>query len=148
MSPDDHMVEPLEPALAVVDHHTLVRSPDPRHASPQAHVVDRARQPFDIAAAAAVDGPPSRPPGQLQEPMVAAEPDEGFGRVVQQRVRRRGPDGRRHRQQVVVPERFAEALAFQVVAQRKMRVRQTGQVPRRFAIEAQDFAQHRPEARP
>lgn len=51
MGADDHMVEPLDFAVAVVDHDAPIRAAHAVHAVIQTHVVDGARQMFDIDAA-------------------------------------------------------------------------------------------------
>ena len=105
-----------------------------------------ARQALDVGAASSVDGLPGRPSGQLQEPVVVTEADEGRRRVVRDLRRRRRPHRRGHRIEVVVAEGVAVAAVAKIVAERH--ARQGADVARRLAVEAHEVAHHRPEARP
>ena len=103
------------------------------------------RQASHVLAAAALDGAPHRPPADPQQAMVLAEADEGGDRITADVGGRRGPDRGAHRIQVVVAEGAAVAARLQVVVQRQVAAGLG--VARGFPVEAQQVAQHRPEAR-
>jgi hypothetical protein len=144
---DDDVVVAFDAALQVAHLDLAVHATHRSHAPRQTHVLEALGEPRDIGPAAALDRPPDGAAGQPQQPVVAAETDEGLRRVVEQGAGGRRPDRRGHRQQMVIAEGLAETLALEEVAERQIRIG-AGDAERRLAIEAQDLREHVPEARP
>ncbi len=145
---DHDVVETLDPARGVEHLDAVGHAPHLARAAPQTHAVGVAGGEFlHIGAAAALHRAPQRPGEELQEAMVFEEPHEGAGGIVADRVRRRRPDRRRLRQQVVVLERLRIALRVQIVAQTDQVGIRRGDVDPGPAVEPQEVGRHGPEPR-
>jgi hypothetical protein len=79
--------------------------------------------------------------------VIVEEAHEGLRRVVEHLPQRRRPDARRHRQQVAIPERGAEAGFGDEIPDRKVEILAPVQQRRRQAVEAQDVVRHAQERR-
>ncbi len=149
VSRDHDMVENLGDAPVVLDGHAA----RPPRDGPGAGIQDDAigvgrRQPPDIFAAAAGNGTPLRPVGELEQTMVLEEPDELAERMSTHAVGRRRPDGGRHRQKVMVQERLGIAVLVEIGAKRQCFGGVILEQPRSLGVETPDVAQHAPEAGP
>ena len=93
---------------APVGHRDPAADPlDPRRPRPDPDPArERLGEPRHVFAAAAHDGPPDRAAGQLQEPVIGVEAEEGRGGVVQDLRRRRRPDRARQRRVAELALRF------------------------------------------
>ncbi len=110
-------------------------------------MTERRDELVDIACRAAANRAPLRAIVHGQHAVVVEEAHQVTRGKLPQRSRARTPDRRAHRHHVVLDELPRVTLLGQVVGQRDRPMRRVEQGGR-FAIEAQDVANHAPECRP
>ena len=147
MAGHEHLIETLGASRARLHQHAVPHAPHAHHRRIEANAVLEGRNQFlDIARRTAADGAPLRAVVHRQHAVVVEETDEEARRKGQHARRIGGPDGRPHGDEVIADERLAVTLEVQVVAEADIDF--AIEQPRRFAIEAQDVADHAVEARP
>ena len=118
---DDDVVEDFDIAVAIADFDPFGAAVDRCCAGGKPDAVGVAPgQSFDIGAAAAEHGAPLRTIADAKKAVAVLKTDECRRRVFQDRRRRRGPDRRRHWQQMIAPERRAVGAGVEVIAERGM----------------------------
>ncbi|TDN00082.1 hypothetical protein CEE86_13330, partial [Lactobacillus crispatus] len=100
-----------------------------------------------VDTATAGHGFPWRTTGQLEQPVIVVESNEGRRGEGENFLRGRRPDGACHRQQVVVAERGTKTALRQIVAEADRLVTQQRRVACRAIVEPDKVAQQRPKAR-
>ncbi len=139
---EDHVVEAL-----AVDLDVPAAAPHAAHGGARADPVPkRPHQGLHVPGRATLDDPPLGLVVHGQHPVVLEEADEELRRHLQNAPPRHGPQGRAHRDQIVVDEPAREGGPVDVLAQGEL----GGSVPNglsRLAVEAQDVRDHRVESR-
>ncbi len=144
----NHVVEGLDAAVARGDFDPAGDRLHARHGRGEANPADqRTGQPGDIQVRSAGHGSPARPLDQVEELVVVKELHEGARRERQHGLHRARPDGRRHRQQMVVDEAGSIAFPPQPLAERRPRSRLLEELLG-AREEPQDVRHHAPVARP
>ena len=139
---DHDVVVGIVLAVTVMNHDAARRAFDrgDRAAEPQL-IAECRRQFFDIALAAALHRPPDRAV-ILQQAMIAEEGDKILGGEVEHLVRRRRPDRRAHRREIVAQQPWRKMVAAEIFAERKACEFPGLVILGALLVEGQDVPQH------
>ncbi len=139
---DDDMVVAAGVAVAVVDEDAMGSALDRGDGAAELDLVAEVSGQFlDIALAAALHRAPDRTV-MLQQAMVGEECDKVLGREIQHLARRRRPDRRAHRRQIVGQQPRGEMTGAKIFAERQPGELAGGIVLHALLVEGQDVAEH------